>query len=398
MHVAVDFQNDRLEMDVPEERLVGRWDGPNAVPSADPRALVLEALERPRDYPALRQAVVPGDQVAIAFDPLVSAAAELLAAVFQVLERAGVEAEAITVVAPREPGVVLPPGVALEVHDPEDRTHLAYLATTREDQRVYLNRHLTDADLVLPLGRLGYDPVLGYRGPWSALFPDLSDADTLRAFRARASVDRPEADSPRAALNASTEVSWLLGSQFHLGILDMVTGLGEVVAGLESSVRDQGVRSLDRHWSFQAASRAELVVAGIGRAGTSTTIDELAEGLATAARLAQRGGKIVLLSRADGTFGPAVRRLMGADEPGGRHAALRGHETDRDYPAALRIAQALAWADVYLLSALDPGDVDELSIVALDRPEEARRLVALAGSCTVISHAERTRAATLDPE
>ena len=39
---------------------------------------------------------------------------------------------------------------------------------------------------------------------------------------------------------------------------------------------------------------------GIGGPGAAATIDDLAEGLATACRLVQHGGKIVVLSRARG--------------------------------------------------------------------------------------------------
>ncbi len=71
------------------------------------------------------------------------------------------------------------------VHDPDDRAQIAYLASTKEGRRVYLNRLLTDADVVVPVGRLGYDPILGFRGPWSLLFPGLSDRETLRGLRDR---------------------------------------------------------------------------------------------------------------------------------------------------------------------------------------------------------------------
>ncbi|MDR3635957.1 MAG: lactate racemase domain-containing protein [Isosphaeraceae bacterium] len=399
MQVAVAYQNDRLEFDIPEDRLVAQWQGPGDRSRGDALELVLDALEHPRDYPPLRQAVVPGDQVVIAFDPQIPDADAVLAAVYQVLREAEVAAGDVTVVVPPPaPPLRLPEGVALEVHDPEDRTRLAYLSTTTGGQRVYLNRRITDADFVLPVGLFGYDAVLGYRGPWSAMFPDLSDTETRRTFRSQASGERLPAAHTPPTLAASTEVSWLLGSQFHLGLLGAVGDLSEAIAGLESSVRTDGMRALDRLWSFDAGSRSELVVAGVGRPGRPTSIEELAEGLSTAARLVQRGGKIVLLSRAEGAFGPAIQRLLGIDDPRGGEKALRGHESDRDFPAAQQFARGLAWADVYLLSNLPSDEVEELSMIALDRPEEARRLVAGARSCTFVSQAERTRAVVEDAD
>ena len=137
------------------------------------------------------------------------------------------------------------------------------------------------------------------------------------------------------------------------------TGLLEVVAGRETSVRDRGIESLERHWTFRAPARAELVVAGVGRPGTSATLEDLADALATAMRLVQHGGKIILLSRASGPIGPALRRLMEVEDPKNAAAALRGHEAFEDYRVARRLARALAWADLFVYSALEPQIVEE---------------------------------------
>jgi hypothetical protein len=52
----------------------------------------------------------------------------------------------------------------------------------------------------------------------------------------------------------------------------------------------------------------------------------------------------------------------------------------------------MSWADVYLLSGLDREAIDNSPLVALDRPEEARRLVAGCRSCLLLSQAESARA------
>jgi hypothetical protein len=396
MRVAVDFQDERLELELLGERLVAEWHGPAGVAGSQVRRQVRNALESPRQYPSLRQAVVPGDRVVVALDIEVPEVRAVLSAVCDTLQQAGVEAGSITVLAAS--GVRegldrdLPEGVALAVHDPDNRKQLAYLSSTSEGRRIYLNRLLTDADVVVPVGRLGYDAVLGYRGPWGLIFPGLSDQETARSFRALSTTDWPDSDRPRPALTASAEVSWLLGCQFHLGIVAGTAGPVEVVAGLESVVQSEGARAVDRAWTFEAESRAELVVVGIGRPGVPTRIEDLAEGVATATRLVERGGKIVALSRAEGPLGPALRHLLDQEDPRLGPVALRGHEADPDYTAAHQLAQAMAWADLYLLSALDREAVEDSSLIVLDRPEEARRLVATSRSCLFLSQAESARA------
>jgi lactate racemase len=396
MHVSVSFQDERLDFELPEERVVATWSAPAGLEPALAVEAIRDALETPWDFPPLRQMIVPGDRVVIALDSSISHAAPVLEVLGQTLRDAGVEPDGITVLTPaaRPPAVdeAAIPGGSLVVHDSRDRSQLAYLAATKEGRRVYLNRLLTDADVVIPVGRLGYDPILGHRGPWSVLFPDLSERETIDAYRGRLP-NEPEGHTgarTRANLDESFEVSWLLGSQFHLGVVPGSAGPAAFVAGRENAVRERGIAALDRYWKLEACSRAELVVVGIGGPGNKATIDDLAEGVARACVLVQHGGKIVALSRAKGSIGPSLQSLIATEDPKQRAAALRGHEGDDDFLAAHRLARALAWADVFVLSGLEPDVLDDLSMVALDNPEQARRLVAKSGSCSFVSQAERT--------
>jgi len=399
MPVSVGYEDERLEFAIPEERVVASWTGPSGLDGPHEMAAIRESLEQPSDFPPLRQMIVPGDRVAIALDPAIARPQPILEEIGRVLQEAGVEAEELTILAPWKVRTHLLlegslAGATLAIHDSQDRGQLAYLAATKQGRRIYLNRILTDADVVIPVGRLGYDPIMGYQGPWSVIFPELSERAAIEAHRGRFRDDSEEIEIARtgATLDEAFEVSWLLGSQFHVGVVPGSAGFAGVVCGKENAVRELGITMVDSCWTFEAESRAELVVAGIGGPGIPATMDDLAAGLATACQLVQHGGKIVVLSRVRADIGPAVRSLIDLEDPKRRAAALRGHETDDDYVAARRLAQALAWADVFVLSDLEPDLLDGLSLVALEDPEQGRRLVARSGSCSFISHAELTRA------
>ena len=177
MPTRVEFSEERLEFEVPGERIVASWTGPAGLGPADELAAVREAIEQPLDFPPLRQMIVPGDRVTIALDPTIARPQPILEAIGEVLREAGVEPSDLTVLAPsavrgnlRAEGALA--GATIAIHDSRDRGQLAYLAATKQGRRIYLNRLLTDADVVIPVGRLGYDPILGYRGPWSAIFPN----------------------------------------------------------------------------------------------------------------------------------------------------------------------------------------------------------------------------------
>jgi lactate racemase len=396
MRIAVEFQDQSLDFEVADDRLVGHWSGPSAGSGSDARSMALEQFEAPIDFPPISRAVVPGDRVVVPLDPTTPELTAILGALASALRTA--EVESITVVSTAPEPTNLPAGVAWLVHDPDDKTGVAYLASTSTERRIYLNRQLTDADIVIPVGTLGYDATLGYRGPWSAIYPAISNRETLTRYRGLAIEDVPDREKPSSSLLESSEVSWLLGCQFQVGVLADIAGVLRVVAGLESAVRAEGAKAIDDAWTFRVVERADVVVAGVGAPGRITTFDDLASGLATASRLVRRGGKIVALTRVRDELGPALQRVSGAENPRSALNRLRGHEADPDYLAARRIAEATAWADVYLHSALDTDIVEDLALIAVDRPEEARKLASAAPSCTLLSQADRTRAIVADED
>ena len=236
---------------------------------AESAELIRTALEAPRDFPPLRQTVVPGDRVTIAMDPSIPDGSVILTAIAETLQEAGARAEGLTVLLPsassEELERLLPHGTTVVVHDPADRSALAYLATTKEGRRIYLSRHLTDADVVVPVGRVGFDPILGYSGPWSVLFPELTDRATIADHwsRLRGDEDARSAGWAQTNREESLEVSWLLGTLFHVGVIPGATGIRALAAGRERSVYDQGIAWLDELWTFRSTSCARSLSPGL---------------------------------------------------------------------------------------------------------------------------------------
>jgi hypothetical protein len=152
---------------------------------------------------------------------------------------------------------------------------------------------------------------------------------------------------------------------------------------------------IDEAWTFRVDDRADLVIAGIGVPGGSATLHDLALGLLTASRLVRRGGKIIVLSKAQFEVGRSLGRLKGVENARSALNRLRGHEADVDYPASKILAETLGWADVYLQSAVDSELIEDLGMIPLGRPSEALKIAASAPSCTLVSQADRTRALVL---
>ena len=366
MRLRVEYTDGCLEFEGDADRLVAAFSAPPDLPADGLRERIISAFEAPIDYPPLRLVVVPGDRVVIPIDTSLPGASVVIAAMAEILGDVGVESIA-AIVDVRDggrPELDLPPGVERVIHDPSDREPLAYLASTTEGRRIYLNRRLADADCVIPVGRIGPDEALGVRGPWSVIDPGLSDSS-----RAPLSLLAPPGVAT-TRMEESLEVSWLLGSQFQVGGIPGDRGLLHLLCGLTTAVRDRGAALIDAAWGFTVDDRADLVIAGLGGPGRPASAADLIEGLRNALRVVRRGGRVALLSRVPiETVREAVRS---PDLPRG------------DWE------KALAWADIYLATSAEPDEVEEFGLIPLDRPEHAAKLAAMAPSYVTIGQVDRT--------
>src|SRR4029079_10857392 len=114
--------------DVPELAVVA-----DIVSQAAPAEATIAALAAPIEYPPLAAGIVPGDRVTIALDETTPCAAAIVRGAIKSFERAGVESEALTVVASDESAIrvcreaceaELANGVKFAVHNPDDEKNL----------------------------------------------------------------------------------------------------------------------------------------------------------------------------------------------------------------------------------------------------------------------------------
>ena len=400
MHFGIDYGRDRLDLEVREGGLVGVRRQPPAPPLADPAAAVRAALEAPLGFPPLRRALTPGDRVVVVVDERLPCLAGLLTPLLEHLTQAGVAPEAITLLcAPspsRQPWVDdLPEAfeeVQVAVHDPADRRHLAYLATTRQGRRLYLNRTAVDADQLVVLSGRGYDPVLGYGGAEGALYPALSDEATRREYQSHPSLEVPGGTAWPARAEAA-EAAWLLGAPF---LVQVIEGSGDalthVVAGLADSAAE-GQRLLDARWRLTVAGPAHTVIASLSGDPARHDFADLARALLCASRVVRPGGRIVLLSQAAPRLGPGAELLRRADDPRqGLELLRRQHPADQ--VATFQWASAAEGARVYLLSGLPAATVEELFAVPLEDVGQVQRLLDGDGTCLFLEDAHKTLAVT----
>ncbi len=156
-----------LRLEWPEGAQCAECGQPQAPPLADVRGAAAQALAEPIEYPPLAKAITQADRVVLALQEGVPRASEIVAAVIEVLSRCGVDPSGVTVLqtagdashTDSDPRRDLPASlrdqVVLAVHDPANRDRMAYLAASHRGNLILLHRAIVDADVVVPIGRIG---------------------------------------------------------------------------------------------------------------------------------------------------------------------------------------------------------------------------------------------------
>jgi len=398
MHLAIDYGRAQLQLDVPDARLATLSRPAPVAPVSDPAAAVRQALEHPFDFPALRRALTPDDHVAIVVDEHLPRLAELLTPILEHIAAARVTPEAITLLCPPPSGTQdwvndLPDefqDVRIEVHDPTDRRKLSYLATTKHGRRLYLNRTAVDADQLVVLTKRSYDPLLGYAGAEGAIYPALSDTATRQEAASKMSL-APPGGTAWPLRQEAAEVAWLLGAPF---LVQVIEGAGEEIAhvvGGSLGSSTEGQRLLDARWRATVAGPVGTVVAGVSGDPARHGFTDLAQALASAARVVRDNGRIILLTEATPQLGAAAELLRQAETPAQALEWLR-QQKPADMAAACQWASAAQKAHIYLLSGLDDETAEELFTTPLDHAGQTQRLLAADGAFLFLADAHKALA------
>ena len=387
----------RTELSVDADRLVTRREAPEQLETLE--SSIRAALTTPLDFPPLEQAVIPGDRIVIALDADTPAADMILAAIWEVLALRDVEPADVLVLQPRssQPGAPADPRSALtrdvagriswQIHDPDEAEGGQYLATSSSGERVYLAAELIEADLVIPVGPVGFDSVLGYRGTHSVLYPGLSNAESITRALGEGHRELEPADQ-RPLRQLVDDVGWLLGVQFCVQVVPATgSGVAGVWAGCPESVFQAARECLEDAWRVELAERPDIVIASIEADAGGHGWNQVGRALAVARNLVAHEGRILLLTDLKEPPGDGLKLVRSADAPSEALSPLKSL-APADLVPATQCVEAADWARIYLMSRLDSDLVEDLFITPLEHPDEISRLLELPGQCVIIENAQ----------
>lgn len=391
----------RIRLEMLKRQLISHHVAPAGM--TNPEEEIRQALEAPLDFPELEQIFVPGDRATIVVDLDTPEADQIFLALWQKMEQAGVSPEDVRILQPAvwkpvagiDPRRALPRELQerfqLTRHDPTEEGSCAYLASTAGSERVYMSRHVIDADVVVVIGPAEFDPILGMRGTVSSLYPGLSDLQSLQKVKGQGHEElRPE--DPRPLRQTVDEIGWLLGLQLAISVIPS-GGIGahEVIVGQCDSVLRKARTRMRKLWDVRMTERAEMVVVSVPQDAAGHSWDQVAAAIDVGRRLVERNGRIVVLTELEQPPGPGLELLKSVREPRDAIKPIRQNQPP-DMLVATRIAAATDWANVSLLSKLSQDQVSDLFMIPLQNEREVQRLIETEDSTSIVEAAQHVYA------
>ncbi|HQR08051.1 MAG TPA: lactate racemase domain-containing protein [Gemmatales bacterium] len=396
--VPLHIGSQKLDLKLSDGKLVqGRRE---ATPSrlGDVRLATAACLETPTEFPALRLALTPDDHLTIIVHEQMNGLVEVLETVLKHVQTAGVQMNQITLLLPAEqPGVPrtwpeqLPAdcqGFKLQEHQ-FDQSKLAYLASTQGGRRIYLNRHIVDADQLIIIGNVRFDPVYGVASGLADLYPAFSDAPTREELTRHLHDTVPLIDHPFPIWKETEEVGWQLGMPF---VVCVVEGQGDavtqVIAGSAGPVRQLAETLLRKNNIILMPYHVDLVVGTLVGAPNQQTFTQVTEAMFRASRGIHPGGSLAILSDAGGPLPPGSDIVSQAESAVAGLTFLRQHSHINRLPWWY-LARAIDQSKAYLSSRFLSEVTESMFMVPLDAHRQVQNLIDQANTVMIVEGMDR---------
>jgi hypothetical protein len=359
------------------------------------------SLENPLFYPAANQWMFPGDSMAIVLQSNLVQAGEVLERFLDYVRGLKIDSDDVSVVisglmaeqfgitqqqlkqSESEVANGMPPAliqvkiggkeVSFQVHDPDNSYGLAYLAANEAGDPVHVNRMLTDADVVVPIGC----PTPGEQQRHDCVYPDFGSADRLKQFRTGSGSDVQREQEIQLANDN-------LGTFFAVEIITEPGGqIAAVFAGARKDVFEQSKKMADELWTVNFIPDHQTVLATIEELGRVQSWEDFADAVINAAHVSNGSGPIVIWTAIEQ---PADRNI--------RKALLAQFDDSISAKFSVRqrkVASIISERPIFLKSKLTQSQTEELGLGYVETESDVESILAKHESGVLLRDAHRCR-------
>lgn len=335
MRIRLDYGHTGLDVNLPDDRLVGPLEIRPTVPLAHPEAAVTAAVEQPIGCPPLRELARGRRDACILVCDITRPVPNriILPPVLQTLEAQGIPREKILILVatglhrPNQGAELVemlgPEIVAryrIENHHGQVLDEHDYLGTTEAGVPIWLDRRYVRADLKITTGLIEPHLMAGYSGGRKVICPGIAALETVKIWHGPRFLEHPSADCGILEGNPvheeNTRIALRAGCDFIVNVcLDGERRIVWLGAGDMIEAWQQGVRFVERVVKVPVAEPLDVVVTSCAGYPLDTTWYQAVKGLTGALPIVKRGGTIVLAASLSEGLGSQPFQQLIADNP-----------------------------------------------------------------------------------
>lgn len=335
MRVTLDYGRTGLQVELPEDRVVGPLAIRPAAPLPDPDAAVAWALNNPIGARPLAELARGRKNACILVCDITRPVPNrvILPPILRTLEEQGIRRRDILILIAtglhrpnegRELEELLGPEIAsnyrIENHHGKVREEHEYLGETPNGVPVWLDSRYLRADLKITTGLIEPHLMAGYSGGRKVICPGIAGLETVKIWHGPRFLEHPRADSGIVEGNPvhqeNTRIALMAGCDFIVNVcLDGARRITWVGAGDMIRAWEEGVRFIEKVVKVPVAEPLDIVVTSCAGYPLDTTWYQAIKGLTGALPIVKQGGTIIMAaSLSEGLGSPEFQRLM-TDNP-----------------------------------------------------------------------------------
>jgi len=335
VRITLDYGRTGLEVELPEERVVGPLAMKAAAPLADPAAALASALKNPIGSPQLADIARGRKNACILVCDITRPVPNrmILPPILHTLEESGIPRRNILILIAtgmhrpnegRELEELLGPEIGanyrIENHHGKAPEEHDFLGITPNGVPVWLDSRYVRADLKITTGLIEPHLMAGYSGGRKVICPGIAGLETVKVWHGPRFLEHAKADcgilDGNPVHEENTRIALMAGCHFIVNVcLDdrrRVTWLG---AGDMIRAWEEGVRFIEKVAKVPVSEPLDIVVTSAAGYPLDTTWYQAIKGLTGALPIVKQGGTIILAaSLSEGLGSPEFQRLM-SDNP-----------------------------------------------------------------------------------
>jgi nickel-dependent lactate racemase len=331
MRVTLDYGRTGLEVELPDERVVGPLAIKPAEPLSDPVAGVEEVLAVPTGTAPLSDLAAGRQNACILVSDITRPVPNelILKPLLRTLEWSGIRRDAITLLIAtglHRPnlgtelvemlGAEIVERYRIENHHGTVKDEHTFLGVTPKGVPVWLDRRYVEADLKISTGLIEPHLMAGYSGGRKLICPGIAHLETVKVWHGPDFLEHPKADCGILEGNPvheeNTRIARMAGCDFIVNVvMDSQRRVTKVVAGDMEQAFLEGVRFVQGIVKAEVAEPVDVVVTSSAGYPLDTTFYQAVKGLTGALPIVKQGGTIILAaSMSEGIGSPEFRRIF----------------------------------------------------------------------------------------